>query len=142
VQTKLLAEQPLRLHHHAYAVKDQEVNRHFIEDILGIPLVATWCERVFFPDVGREVEFCHTFFEVKDGWPGIAAPTTTTGRTDPARSKAQEVDGRRVGTWSAVRMRVGRSVNLFKARTDRRRLPFSDGADAFSSPRDVIHARK
>ena len=23
VQTKLLAEQPLRLHHHAYAVKDQ-----------------------------------------------------------------------------------------------------------------------
>ena len=60
-------EQPLRLHHHAYAVKDQEVNRHFIEDILGIPLVATWCERVFFADVGHEVEFCHTFFEVKDG---------------------------------------------------------------------------
>ena len=66
-QPKLLAEQPLRLHHHAYAVKDQEVNRHFIEDILGIPLVATWCERVFFADVGHEVEFCHTFFEVKDG---------------------------------------------------------------------------
>ena len=66
-QPKLLAEQPLRLHHHAYAVKNQEVNRHFIEDILGIPLVATWCERVFFADVGHEVEFCHTFFEVKDG---------------------------------------------------------------------------
>ena len=48
-------------------MKDQEVNRHFIEDILGIPLVATWCERVFFADVGHEVEFCHTFFEVKDG---------------------------------------------------------------------------
>ena len=66
-QVTALAQLPLRLHHHAYAVKDQEVNRHFIEDILGIPLVATWCERVFFPDVGREVEFCHTFFEVKDG---------------------------------------------------------------------------
>ena len=34
-QTKLLADPPLRLHHHAYAVKDQEVNRHFIEDILA-----------------------------------------------------------------------------------------------------------
>jgi glyoxylase I family protein len=64
---RLLAEAPVRLHHHAYAVKDQEANRHFIEDILGIPLVATWCERVFFPDVGREVDFCHTFFEIKDG---------------------------------------------------------------------------
>ena len=64
---KLLAELPLRLHHHAYAVKDQEVNRHFIEDILGIPLVATWCERVFRPEVGREVDYCHTFFEMADG---------------------------------------------------------------------------
>ena len=57
----------MRLHHHAYAVKDQEANRHFIEDILGIPLVATWCERVFRPEVGREVDYCHTFFEIADG---------------------------------------------------------------------------
>jgi len=63
----LLAEPPLRLHHYAYVVKDQEVNRHFFEDILGIPLVATWCERNFYPDVGREVEFSHTFFEIGDG---------------------------------------------------------------------------
>src|SRR3979411_2389594 len=65
--TRLLAELPLRLHHHAYAVKDQEANRHFIEDILGIPLVATWCERTFRPEVGREVDYCHTFFEIADG---------------------------------------------------------------------------
>jgi glyoxylase I family protein len=63
----MLDQLPLRLHHHAFVVKDQEVNRHFIEDVLGIPLVATWCERVFFPDLNREVEFCHTFFEVMDG---------------------------------------------------------------------------
>ena len=31
----MLKELPLRMHHHAYAVKDQETNRHFIEDILG-----------------------------------------------------------------------------------------------------------
>ena len=66
-QKALLAERPLRLHHHAYAVKDQEVNRHFIEDVLGIPLVATWCERVLRPEVGREVDYCHTFFEMADG---------------------------------------------------------------------------
>jgi glyoxylase I family protein len=64
---QLLQELPLRLHHHAFVVKDQEVNRHFLEDILGIPLVATWCERNFYPDVGREVDFCHTFFEIGDG---------------------------------------------------------------------------
>ena len=39
-----LAELPSRLHHHAFVVKDQEVNRHFFEDILGMPLVATWCQ--------------------------------------------------------------------------------------------------
>ncbi|MGE4047345.1 MAG: VOC family protein [Acetobacteraceae bacterium] len=64
---KLLPELPLRLHHYAFVVKDQEVNRHFLEDILGIPLVATWCERNFYPDVGREVDFCHAFYEVGDG---------------------------------------------------------------------------
>jgi len=63
----MLKQLPLRLHHHAYAVKDQEVNRQFIEDVLGIPLVATWCERVFRPEVGREVDYCHTFFEIADG---------------------------------------------------------------------------
>jgi glyoxylase I family protein len=66
-EAHMLKELPLRMHHHAYAVKDQEANRHFIEDILGIPLVATWCERTFRPEVGREVDYCHTFFEIADG---------------------------------------------------------------------------
>jgi catechol 2,3-dioxygenase-like lactoylglutathione lyase family enzyme len=66
-EARMLKELPSRLHHHAYAVKDQETNRHFIEDILGIPLVATWCERTFRPEVGREVDYCHTFFEIADG---------------------------------------------------------------------------
>jgi glyoxylase I family protein len=62
-----LAELPSRLHHHAFVVKDQEANRHFFEDILGLPLVATWCERVFNPELGREVDYCHTFFALADG---------------------------------------------------------------------------
>ena len=63
----LLHELPLRLHHNAYVVKDQEANRRFFEDLLGIPLVATWCEKSYRADLGREVEFCHTFFGLKDG---------------------------------------------------------------------------
>ena len=38
-----LKQLPLRLHHYASVVKDQEVNRQFFEDAIGIPLVATWC---------------------------------------------------------------------------------------------------
>jgi glyoxylase I family protein len=48
-------------------VRDQEVNRVFFEDVLGIPLTATWCERHFSPWVSREVAFCHTFYSLGDG---------------------------------------------------------------------------
>jgi catechol 2,3-dioxygenase-like lactoylglutathione lyase family enzyme len=63
----LLAHPPERLHHYAFVVKDHEVNRAFIEDVLGIPLVATWCERTFNAVAGREIDFCHTFFALGDG---------------------------------------------------------------------------
>jgi len=66
-QSKQLAELPLRLHHHAFVVKDQEVNRQFFEDILGLPLVATWCEKTFHRDFKREIYYCHTFFGLADG---------------------------------------------------------------------------
>lgn len=67
VRPQLLEELPLRLHHHAYVVKDQEANRRFLEDLLGIPLVATWCEKAWRADLGREIEYCHTFFGLADG---------------------------------------------------------------------------
>jgi glyoxylase I family protein len=66
-QSKHLAELPLRLHHHAFVVKDQEVNRQFFEDILGLPLIATWCEKTFHPDFQREIYYCHTFYSLADG---------------------------------------------------------------------------
>ena len=64
---ELLSRPPERLHHHAYVVKDQEKNRQFFEDVLGIPLTATWCEKHFNAWVGREVSFCHTFYSLGDG---------------------------------------------------------------------------
>src|ERR1700719_3169356 len=42
---RLLSHLPERLHHHAYVVKDHEANRRLLEDLLGIPLGATWCEK-------------------------------------------------------------------------------------------------
>ena len=56
---------PSRLHHHAFVVADQERTRHFYEDVLGMPLVATWCERETLR--GKEREYCHTFFGLADG---------------------------------------------------------------------------
>src|SRR6185312_2233469 len=66
-QTRVLAALPERLHHNAYVVKDHEANRRFLEDVLGIPLVATWCEKSWRAELGREVEYCHTFFGLADG---------------------------------------------------------------------------
>jgi len=33
-----------KLHHNAYVTKDMEAVRHFYEEIIGFPLIATWAE--------------------------------------------------------------------------------------------------
>jgi glyoxylase I family protein len=60
-QTKL----PIRLHHNAYVTRDQEKTRKFYEEIIGLPLVATWCEsdELF----GKMRTYCHTFYSIGDG---------------------------------------------------------------------------
>ena len=56
---------PNRLHHTAYVTKDLEKTRHFYEDVLGLPLVATWCEKDLL--FGAERTDCHCFFGLGDG---------------------------------------------------------------------------
>ena len=53
---------PRRLHHAAWVTRDMEKTRQFYEDVIGLPLVATWAE---IGPTGRE--YCHTFFEFADG---------------------------------------------------------------------------
>jgi glyoxylase I family protein len=49
---------PVRhIHHQAYACWDSEETRHFYEDILEMPLIATLVTE----------DYCHTFFEIGDG---------------------------------------------------------------------------
>jgi catechol 2,3-dioxygenase-like lactoylglutathione lyase family enzyme len=52
---------PARLHHHAFVVADQERTRAFYEDVIGLPLVETWCEE------DDTSDYCHTFYELADG---------------------------------------------------------------------------
>src|SRR5579862_5210692 len=56
---------PSRLHHNAYVTRDLEATRKFYEDLIGLPLVATWCEKdeLF----GAERVYCHLFFALADG---------------------------------------------------------------------------
>lgn len=67
VPAPTLTTLPERLHHYAFVIKDSEVNRQFFEDVLGLPLVATWCERSDYTRLGRVVDYCHTFFAIGDG---------------------------------------------------------------------------
>lgn len=56
---------PSRLHHNAYVTTDQEATRAFYEDIIGLPLIATWKEadELF----GAVRTYCHTFYGLGDG---------------------------------------------------------------------------
>lgn len=59
------ASLPSRLHHTAYVSRDLEATRRFYEEVIGLPLVATWCEKdeLF----GKERTYCHVFFGLADG---------------------------------------------------------------------------
>ena len=59
------AKLPSRLHHTAYVSKNLEATRKFYEDVIGLPLVATWCESDML--FGAERTYCHVFFQLQDG---------------------------------------------------------------------------
>jgi catechol 2,3-dioxygenase-like lactoylglutathione lyase family enzyme len=56
---------PTRLHHTAYVSSNLEATRRFYEDLIGLPLVATWCESDML--FGAERTYCHCFFGLADG---------------------------------------------------------------------------
>jgi len=61
----IAAKPPIRLHHTAYVSKNLEATRKFYEDLIGLPLVATWCESDML--FGKERVYCHCFFQMADG---------------------------------------------------------------------------
>jgi len=88
----------MHIHHHAYACWDSEATRHFYEDILGMPLVAT----IVIADPLRTdgSMYCHTFFEIADGsvlaffeHTSLFHPKDSTTRSGFHRNVALEVEG-------------------------------------------------
>mgnify|MGYP000859599251 CR=1 FL=1 len=64
----ILKELPQRLHHNAYVCEDQERTRQFYEDVIGLPLLATWIEEPEFAHVpGKRLTYSHTFYGIGDG---------------------------------------------------------------------------
>lgn len=59
------ASLPSRLHHTAYVSRDLETTRKFYEEVIGLPLIATWCESDML--FGAERTYCHVFFGLADG---------------------------------------------------------------------------
>jgi catechol 2,3-dioxygenase-like lactoylglutathione lyase family enzyme len=60
-----MAKLPSRLHHTAYTTKDMEKTRKFYEEVIGLPLLATWSEsdELF----GKLRTYVHCFFGLGDG---------------------------------------------------------------------------
>src|ERR1043165_33509 len=59
------AKLPSRLHHTAYVSKDLEATRKFYEEVIGLPLLATWCEKDML--FRAERTYAHCFFGLRDG---------------------------------------------------------------------------
>jgi len=55
-----------QLFHHAFRAKDSEATRHFYEDLVGMPLIASFVEtRV--PSTGAPTNYIHTYYGLGDG---------------------------------------------------------------------------
>jgi len=54
-----------RLHHNAHVTRDMEAVRHFYEEVVGFPLVATWAEQTDL--FGKVRTYMHCFFDIGDG---------------------------------------------------------------------------
>lgn len=59
-----LKQLPLRLHHNAWVVEDQERTRAFYEDLLGFKLTAFWIEVA--PLMGKMTTLSHAFYALAD----------------------------------------------------------------------------
>jgi hypothetical protein len=105
------ADNPVRqVDHHAYACWDSEETRHFYEDILGMPLVAT----VVLEDPLRKdgALYCQTFFEIAEGnvlaffeQTSLFHPKEVTARSGLGASHSTCREMQRCGSSSASWMR-------------------------------------
>ena len=63
-ESQVRRNRPSSVHHFAWQVTDQETNRQFFEDMIGLPLIASFSDE---SDVEPGLKFCHTLYELGDG---------------------------------------------------------------------------
>lgn len=105
--SKSLRELPTRLHHSARVIRDQESNRRLVEDVLGIPLAATWIEVVpDYQDPAKRVVMCHTFYELGDG----SALAFFQFENEEQYQRFAPVLKQRTGMYDHVALKVGKAT--------------------------------
>jgi catechol 2,3-dioxygenase-like lactoylglutathione lyase family enzyme len=63
-----MTEKPVitsKLHHNAHVTTDMEAVRKFYEEIIGFPLISTWCEQTDL--FGKVRTYMHCFFDIGNG---------------------------------------------------------------------------
>jgi glyoxylase I family protein len=119
------------IHHHAYACWDSEETRHFYEDILGMPLIAT----IALEDPLRTdgSMYCHTFFEIADGnvlaffeHTSLFHPKDFAARSSSHSSVALEVEGDAMVRHFKRRLDAARVANVLMDRGASLALRFND----------------
>jgi catechol 2,3-dioxygenase-like lactoylglutathione lyase family enzyme len=156
---KTVAKLPERLHHNAYVCGDQERTRRFYEDILGLPLIATWIERTEME--GRTVNFSHTFYGLADGgalaffnfqdpqvqarFTPMAQPTFVHIALKVSAATQDEIRGRcEAADVATLTMDHGYCTSLYMTDPDGLRLEFTrdvENADAIDArQRATAHA--
>jgi glyoxylase I family protein len=126
------ADNPVRhIHHHAYACWDSEETRHFYEDILGMPLIAT----VILEDPLRKdgSRYCHTCFEIADGHvlaffehTSLFHPKDSNARSGVHRHVALEVHGDAVVRQFKCKLDAAGVANMLTERGACLSLRFED----------------
>ena len=105
-----------RLHHNAHVTDNIEAVRKFYEEIIGMPMVATWCEQTML--FGKERTYVHCFFDLGDGeclaFFQFADPEDQKEygpqlAMSPFRHIAMKVDQE---TQDAIRKRVAQGLDL------------------------------
>ena len=58
---------PTGVNHNAYVTTDIEATRKFYEEVIGLPLIATWTEEDQLPGRDKPRTYVHTLFGMDDG---------------------------------------------------------------------------
>jgi glyoxylase I family protein len=119
------------MHHHAHACWDSEETRHFYEDILGMPLVATVVLEDPLRDDGSR--YCHTLFEMADGnvlaffeHTSLFHPKHFTARSGFHRRVVLEVEGDAVVRQFKCKLDAAGVTNVLMDHGESLSLRFND----------------